>query len=66
MALGAEAPAVAPIATADRPSPAARPLRGTLDTGKLERTFGYLPRPWREPLAEILAELGARSEAGVA
>ena len=66
LAMGAKAPAVAPIATADRPSPAARPLRGTLDTGKLERTFGYRPRPWREPLAEILADLGARSEAGVA
>jgi dTDP-4-dehydrorhamnose reductase len=57
LALGAAAPQVAPIATADRPSPAQRPLRGTLDTGKLEAVFGVSPRPWREPLAEILAEL---------
>lgn len=57
LALGAGAPQIAPIATADRPSPAQRPLRGTLDTGKLEAVFGVSPRPWREPLAEILTEL---------
>ena len=57
LALGAEAPEVGSIKTADRPSPAKRPLRGTLDTGKLERTFGVTPRPWREALAEIVAEL---------
>jgi dTDP-4-dehydrorhamnose reductase len=66
LALGDAAPAVAPIATAERPSPAQRPLRATMDTGKLERTFGYRPRPWREPLAEIVAELGETSAAGVA
>jgi len=59
LALGADAPAVEAIATADRPAPATRPLRGTLDTGKLQRTFGVTPRPWREALAEIVAELKA-------
>lgn len=57
LALGDAAPRVDPIATAERPSPAERPLRGTLDTSKLEAVFGVRPRPWREPLAEILAEL---------
>jgi dTDP-4-dehydrorhamnose reductase len=57
LALGAEAPKVGAIKTADRPAPARRPLRGTLDTGKLERTFGVRLRPWREALAEIVAEL---------
>jgi dTDP-4-dehydrorhamnose reductase len=57
IALGAQAPVVKAITTADRPSPAARPARGTLDTGKLERTFGFTPRPWREAAAEIVAEL---------
>ncbi|CAN7642446.1 dTDP-4-dehydrorhamnose reductase [Phenylobacterium sp. LjRoot225] len=57
MAMNGEAPRVDPIATADRPAPARRPARGTLDTGKLERTFDWRPRPWREPLAEILVEL---------
>jgi dTDP-4-dehydrorhamnose reductase len=57
MALDAAAPRVEPIATADRPSPAQRPARGTLDTGKLERVFNWRLRPWREALGEILAEL---------
>jgi dTDP-4-dehydrorhamnose reductase len=59
MALQGAAPRVEPITTAERPSPAQRPARGTLDTTKLERTFGWAPRPWREPLGEILAELAA-------
>jgi dTDP-4-dehydrorhamnose reductase len=58
-ALGADAPPVGPIATADRPSPARRPMRGTLGTGTLERVFGVTPRPWRDALAEIVAELKA-------
>ena len=57
LAFGAKAPKVGAIRTADRPAPARRPLRGTLDTGKLERTFGVTPRLWREALAEIVAEL---------
>lgn len=57
LALGDAAPKVEAIATADRPAPATRPLRGTLDTAKLERIYGYQPRPWREAVAEIVAEL---------
>ncbi|MEO8112960.1 MAG: dTDP-4-dehydrorhamnose reductase [Phenylobacterium sp.] len=59
LALGAKAPEVQGIATADRPAPAQRPARGTLDTARLERVFGYTPRPWREALAEVVAELMA-------
>jgi dTDP-4-dehydrorhamnose reductase len=62
LAFGAQAPAVAAIATGDRPAPAARPARGTLDTTTLETTFGVTPRPWREALAEIVAELQAEQE----
>jgi dTDP-4-dehydrorhamnose reductase len=57
IAMGRDAPAVAPGSTADWPAPAKRPMRGTLDTGKLERTFGVTLRSWREPVAEIVAEL---------
>ena len=57
IALGAAAPVVASGATADWPAPARRPVRGTLDTRRLERTFGVTPRPWREAVAEIVAEL---------
>jgi dTDP-4-dehydrorhamnose reductase len=63
LALGAGAPAVQPIATAERPAPAQRPLHGTLDTSKLERTFGYAPRPWRDAVGEIVAELTAETPA---
>jgi dTDP-4-dehydrorhamnose reductase len=66
LALGGDAARVDPITTAERPSPAGRPLRGTLDTGKLERTFGYVPRPWRDAVAEIVAEIAQTTEAPVA
>jgi dTDP-4-dehydrorhamnose reductase len=59
LALGAAAPPVAGIPTADFPTPARRPMRGALDTGKLQRVFGLTPRPWGEALAEIVAELKA-------
>jgi dTDP-4-dehydrorhamnose reductase len=49
--------AVEPITTADFPTPARRPSYSVLDTTRLERTFGIAPRPWREALAEIVAEL---------
>ena len=34
-------------------------MRATMDTGKLEQVFGVTPRPWREAVAEIVAELKA-------
>ena len=58
-AMGDAAPEVTPIITAEYPVPAARPLRATMDIGKLERVFGVTPRPWRAALAEIVAELKA-------
>lgn len=63
LGMGREAPAVTPIATAQRPAPAARPLRGTLDTAKLERVYGLKPRSWREPLAAMIADITAAEEA---
>ena len=57
IAFGQEAPLVASGATADWPAPARRPIRGTLDTSKLEHTFGVTLRPWREAVAEIVTEL---------
>jgi dTDP-4-dehydrorhamnose reductase len=63
IALGKDAPVVASGATADWPASAKRPVRGTLDTGKLERTFGVTLRPWREAVAEIVAELQSERSA---
>jgi dTDP-4-dehydrorhamnose reductase len=62
-ALGKDAPVVASGSAADWPAPAKRPMRGTLDTGKLERTFGVTPRPWREAVAEIVTELQSERSA---
>jgi dTDP-4-dehydrorhamnose reductase len=58
-AMGDAAPEVAATTTAEFGAPAPRPLRATMDTGKVERVFGVTPRPWREALAEIVAELKA-------
>lgn len=48
---------ITPIATADYPTPARRPLNSRLDCTRIERDFG-IPRPdWRRGLDEVLAEL---------
>jgi dTDP-4-dehydrorhamnose reductase len=54
-------PKVIPIATADYPTPAARPLNSVLDCSKLERTFVVRPRSWRLGLSETLATLRRQS-----
>lgn len=56
-ALGAETRTVEPIASADWPTPAARPKRGVLDTTSLTQAFGVEPRPWRAALKDIVGEL---------
>ena len=59
LALGPQAPPVGASTTVQFAAPAARPARGTLDTGRLQRVFGVTPRPWREAVADIVAELQA-------
>lgn len=58
-ALGDKAPEVGATTTAEYVTPARRPLRATMDLGKLERVFGVTPRPWRDALKAIVAELAA-------
>lgn len=58
-ALGDQAPEVGGQKTADYKTPAARPLRATMDLGKLERVYGVTPRPWQAALADVVAELKA-------
>ncbi len=50
---------VAPIATADWPTPARRPLNSRLDCGKIEATFGVQAPDWRAGLADVVKELKA-------
>ncbi len=45
------------IATADYPTPARRPAYSVLDCGKIQRTFGIIPRAWEDALAETLDPL---------
>jgi len=58
-ALGDQAPEVGGQKTADYKTPATRPLRATMDLGKLQRVYGVAPRPWQDALAEIVTELKA-------
>jgi dTDP-4-dehydrorhamnose reductase len=47
---------VLPIATADYPTPATRPLNARLDSGRLNR-LGITSRPWRPVVEETMNEL---------
>jgi dTDP-4-dehydrorhamnose reductase len=58
-ALGDKAPDVAATTTAEYVTPAQRPLRATMDLGRLARDFGVTPRPWRTALKDLVAELKA-------
>jgi dTDP-4-dehydrorhamnose reductase len=53
---------VAPITTAEYPTPAARPLNSRLDCSKLERVFGCRMPEWRESLSTVVAELDRLGE----
>ncbi len=49
--------AVEPIATADYPTPARRPLRTVLDCARIERDFGLAQPDWRAALHPVVAML---------
>jgi dTDP-4-dehydrorhamnose reductase len=54
---GLRIPAVAPIATAEWPTPAKRPADSRLDCGKLERVFGLRLPAWQDGLARTIAAM---------
>ena len=60
-ALGDAAPEVGATTTANYKTPAQRPLRATMDLGRLAQTYGVTPRPWQAALRDIIAELKAQS-----
>jgi dTDP-4-dehydrorhamnose reductase len=53
----ARIPRVLPIATADYPTPAARPAYSVLDCSALQRDFGIALPDWQEGLSRTLDEL---------
>ena len=57
---GHPVPEVAPIATADWPTPAHRPANSRLDCGRLARVFDVRLPPWRESLDRTIDEIFAR------
>ena len=48
---------VAPVATADYPTPARRPHNSRLDTGKLQTTFGLTLPAWPDGVRRMLQEI---------
>lgn len=56
-ARGGPSATVEGITTADYPTPARRPSNSRLDTSKITRDYGIAPRPWKDAVAEIVAEL---------
>lgn len=57
LGLLARMPRVTPIATADYPTPAKRPVRSVLDTARLRADFAIDLPEWREGLRAILDDL---------
>jgi dTDP-4-dehydrorhamnose reductase len=55
----AKAPEVAPIASADYPTRARRPLFSVMDTARLREMFGLHLPDWRDGLRDVIGELAA-------
>ena len=55
--LGRPSARVKPIATADWPTKAPRPLNSQLSSDKFARTFGLVMPPWKRSLAEVVERL---------
>lgn len=58
--LGLPAAEVRPIFTKDWPTPAERPRWSVLDSGRLERTFGFAMPDWRHSVSAIVRTLAER------
>jgi len=50
-------PRVRPILTEDYPTPATRPANSRLDTGRLERQFGFVMPNWVDSVRKVVGEL---------
>ena len=56
-AVGGPSAVAVPIATADYPTPAARPANSQLDCSKFRKTFGSELPDWRDGVAECISQL---------
>jgi len=57
---GGPQPRLKAIPSSEYPTPARRPANSGLDAGKFHRLYGIVARPWRESLADCLAEIAAQ------
>ena len=55
--LTGRAPEVAPITTADYPTPARRPANSELNSSQFERAFRFRAAPWQSRVADVVAQL---------
>jgi dTDP-4-dehydrorhamnose reductase len=53
---------VRPIATSAYPTPARRPKNSLLCHASMRETFGIIPRPWQDALADIVDELAGETK----
>lgn len=58
---GGPQPVLEPIATADYPTPARRPLDTRLDTSAFSQRFGFEPSDWKTAAGMVIAALQARN-----
>lgn len=62
-AAGGPSATVESITTAEYPTPARRPANSRLSTTAIACDYGITPRPWRDAVAEIVAELNPKDAA---
>ena len=60
---GVDAPPIEPVPTSTFPTPARRALNAELDSTRLNDVFGTTLRPWREALADVVAQIQRQEKA---
>lgn len=60
---GVDAPPIEPVPTSTFPTPARRALNAELDSTRLKDVFGVTLRPWREALADVVAQIQQHEKA---
>jgi dTDP-4-dehydrorhamnose reductase len=60
---GVDAPPIEPVPTSTFPTPARRALNAELDSTRLTDVFGTTLRPWREALADVVAQIKQNEKA---
>jgi len=54
---GTQTATIEPVATADYPTRAARPIYSALDCSRIHKHFGIIPQPWQKSLEKTIRKL---------